>query len=257
MKENMKKIVLGMNRVKLIIVVTILTICSALLTDLIISKIFGFEIVLEEMLIKVSLIPLVVVPAVGWYLLGLIYELDKLEKRMSALATYDDLTGLLNRRAFYSSAQSMADYCYRSKQPYSILLVDLDFFKKINDVYGHAGGDKVLASFGALSSETSRGSDVIGRLGGEEFAFLLPNTSLEQAKICAQRLREKINALEVKYEDKKIKYMISIGISSSSQLADEVDIDQLLAMADKALYSAKDKGRNQEVLYEVELATSK
>lgn len=168
---------------------------------------------------------------------------------MSILATYDDLTGLLNRRAFYESCKTIRNFSIRNKQAFCLLAVDLDFFKKINDNYGHSAGDAVLASFGLVATEVSRSSDVIGRVGGEEFAFFLPNTNLQQAEKFSQRLRTKIQSSQITSDGNIIQYTVSIGISIN-QSNETLSVDEVLKYADQALYKAKNTGRNQVAFYE-------
>jgi len=218
-------------------------------TDALLAKILNHEFRASEDLLRAAIIPLLIAPFISWYLVGLLFELDHLEQKMSLLATYDDLTGLLNRRAFFDSCEVLHKYSIRNKQNYSLLSVDIDHFKKINDQYGHAAGDEVLKSFGQVSRELSRKSDVVGRLGGEEFVFLLANTNLKQAREFAQRLSEEIKEAKVNSEHTRVEYTISVGIAVN-QCIDDSPLEETLKHSDKALYTAKNNGRDRAAVYE-------
>ena len=127
------------------------------------------------------------------------------------------------------------------------MIVDIDHFKKINDQYGHAAGDKVLASFGEAVRNNLRESDLACRLGGEEFALFLPNTSPEQARKFSERLHALIKE-PVEYDDLSIRYTASMGLASYPEI-EIINIEELLNVADKALYHAKKNGRNQTVIF--------
>lgn len=165
-------------------------------------------------------------------------ELDLLE-----MATVDSLTGLANRRAFIEQVDREITRVRRTANHASVLMIDIDYFKKINDQYGHAAGDAVLKELAELFRLRLRKSDVAGRLGGEEFAVLLPVTGIEGALIVAEHLRQKIAELGVKLEDKILNVTISIGVAE----IDAIDSDSkiVLAHADYALYQAKQDGRNK------------
>lgn len=191
-----------------------------------------------------TFVPIVVAPITSWYLVGLLLEIHTLEENMRALATYDDLTGLLTRKVFLERAEQLLKIAKRNQQALSVLLVDIDDFKKINDNHGHAAGDKALSLFGKAVIAVARESDMACRFGGEEFSFCLPSTSSDQALVFAERLLKIIREIEFVYEDEKIKYTISIGIASYPDVNTE-NIDEILNMADKALYKAKRAGKDQ------------
>ena len=163
-------------------------------------------------------------------------------KQLKSLTLKDPLTGLLNRRGMEESLNVSLAAASRSRKWFSAIAIDIDFFKKINDTYGHDAGDKVLQELGAVLSEYTRTQDVCCRLGGEEFVIVQPDTSMEVAVMVAERIREHIEKLEVPYENKLIKLTSSLGVASFSG---DVDIDHLLKNADKALYQSKYEGRNK------------
>lgn len=166
----------------------------------------------------------------------LLVRLYKLNKELSALASLDGLTGLFNRRAFIDNAK---DIMVSENLPLSVLMLDLDNFKKINDAYGHNVGDTALKFCAHALQDGVKQQGIIGRLGGEEFAVILPRTDSKQALAVAEKLRFAIETLDVHPD---ITLSISIGVATSRKIS---GIEPLLVSADKALYDAKAKGRNR------------
>ncbi|MFL0800394.1 MAG: GGDEF domain-containing protein [Agarilytica sp.] len=165
-----------------------------------------------------------------------------LHKKLEELAFTDDLTGLANRR---SSLKQLVSEYHRHKRydnNLSIMVIDIDFFKHINDNYGHDQGDTTLKAIADLINNSCRNNDTAGRMGGEEFMVLLPETHLGDAHRLAERLREKCAALTIHSGDNEINVTISIGVSQANA-GDEYPKD-ILKRADIALYNAKDRGRN-------------
>lgn len=154
----------------------------------------------------------------------------------------DYLTGIANRRTLFESAELEFRRWHRHPRPLSFMIIDADFFKKVNDTYGHAAGDLVLCHLATTLKDTMRDIDTVARIGGEEFAVLLPSTDLGGALQLAERFRKNVEAATVKSEGIEIKYTISIGISTME--ASVNGFDALLDRADKALYEAKHSGRN-------------
>lgn len=244
----MRQIIQKLGRVRVVIIITVASFLLAMVFNSLLANLLNHQFEQSEAAIRVSIISIILVPLISWYLTGAFFDLDKLEKNMKNLATYDDLTGLLNRRVFYRSSETLHNVSIRNKQNYCILVIDMDEFKKINDKYGHASGDKVLSVFGQLSQETVRDSDVLARLGGKEFAFFLPNTNIDQAETLAHRLCEKVRKKAVISDNKYIQHTVSIGIAIN--LCDnEQTMEQTLKMADDALYLAKNEGGNMIKTY--------
>ena len=170
---------------------------------------------------------------------------DQLASELNRLATIDALTGIGNRRVFYSRAEAELARCRRKNLPLSLLMIDLDRFKSINDALGHAAGDDTLRRFAALVAPHLREYDFFGRLGGEEFAVLLPDATEEVAVAIAERLRELTEAERLPRPGFPMPTTASIG--AAQLLAGEASIDQLMHRADQALYAAKSGGRNRVV----------
>lgn len=157
------------------------------------------------------------------------------------LANMDVLTGAMSRRHFLEVAEHEFSRSHRYNLPLMVMMLDLDHFKQINDQYGHAAGDEVLCSFVHTVRAVLRESDAIGRLGGEEFSVLLPNTTLEGGLALAHRVVERVRESPVTVEDKRIAYTVSVGVSC---LLKQVTFLDLLKRADAALYQAKMGGRD-------------
>jgi diguanylate cyclase (GGDEF)-like protein len=154
----------------------------------------------------------------------------------------DALTGLLNRRAFDEALDAEVQRSRRMGEAFSVLMIDVDRFKDINDRHGHAAGDRALQHLGTLLAAHMRDIDRVGRYGGEEFVVLLPATMQPEAVITAERLRQKIQALPPRWQDRPLALSVSIGVSQWRGQGD--DVPSLLARADAALYRAKQAGRN-------------
>ena len=173
-----------------------------------------------------------------------ISERKALEKQLQKLANTDPLTDLYNRRVFLERlAEESARLARNDGQSTALLMIDLDNFKRVNDTYGHSTGDAVLRQFANIMRETVRTIDIAARLGGEEFAILLPNTTQEEAMCLAERLRKRIADTEFYYEKGVVRMTISTGAALLT--ADDIEGDAVLNHADAALYEAKDAGRNQ------------
>jgi diguanylate cyclase (GGDEF)-like protein/PAS domain S-box-containing protein len=172
-----------------------------------------------------------------------ISERKEAEEALIHIANTDFLTGVSNRRHFLEELESELSRSKRTGRPAVLLMVDIDHFKNINDTYGHAGGDAVLKHFTGLSVGHLRRADRFGRLGGEEFAFLLPETDITRAWQFAERFRCLVADTPARSRKGPIAFTISIGIAECS--AADATVDSILAHADTALYLAKESGRNR------------
>lgn len=180
-------------------------------------------------------------------LLHLQQEVDehrRIQAALEHLATADPLTGLANRRHFLVRSEREFARVHQDRQPVSVLMFDIDHFKKINDTYGHFAGDQVLVTVTRLLHGHLRPSDIPSRYGGDEFVILLPETSTSTARQIAERLRDAIESFPIAYEGHTIAVTISLGVVTMSH-ADHRTLDDLLRLADQALYAAKQAGRNQ------------
>jgi diguanylate cyclase (GGDEF)-like protein len=164
------------------------------------------------------------------------------------LATIDTLTGVYNRGHFFAIAHREFERARRYDSALSVIMFDVDYFKKINDTYGHSVGDQVLRSLAQSCHSQLREADVLGRYGGEEFAILLPETTLFEAEQVAERLRSIIDQAPISTKLILVKATISLGVAAYDQ--DCIDLDQLLDRADQACYESKAGGRNQVSVWE-------
>ncbi|MFP5505376.1 MAG: diguanylate cyclase [Gammaproteobacteria bacterium] len=179
-------------------------------------------------------------------------EAEELKRRYQHLSIVDELTGIHNRRFFFPEAHAALASAVRYGQTFSIMMVDLDHFKQINDLYGHGMGDKVLQVTAALLKGQTREGDIIARFGGEEFVLALPNTDLDGARQLADRVLNSLRSLAFNATGKTVRVTTSIGISSltGAESPDRPDLlETLLRQADQALYFGKAQGRDQSRAY--------
>lgn len=174
-----------------------------------------------------------------------ITEQKRMEEALRRLATTDPLTGALNRRAFMDAARRDLALAQRHGEPLTVALADIDHFKRVNDLHGHATGDEALKQFVGTVQGALRASDVLGRMGGEEFALILPHTALASAMLLAERLRQTLATLRVRGPSGEVDFTVSIGLAELGTHG--TTIDTLLQAADEALYRAKSAGRNRVI----------
>ena len=181
-------------------------------------------------------------------------ERKRLHEELTRLANTDGLTGIFNRRFFTEKLRQEIRRALRRKSPLSLIMIDVDRFKSVNDRYGHDAGDKVIRRITAVCREALRDNDVFGRLGGEEFAVVLPDVSEAKAAQIAERLRKSVESETVGADRETIRTTISIGLC---RLCDRINCaEALLKAADKALYRAKQNGRNRVCIHRTESVTS-
>ncbi len=190
-----------------------------------------------------------------------LYEAEHLKERYEALSIVDDLTGLHNRRFFFPEAQAALAGSVRYGHPYSLMLIDLDHFKSVNDTYGHVAGDKVLKEVSGILKAQIRECDILCRFGGEEFIIALPNTDRSGVQALSSRVHDAMSSAPWESDGKAFQVTLTIGVSildnRRESAAKDVDIadwlEGLLKQADKALYCGKDNGRSQTRLHGIKL----
>jgi diguanylate cyclase (GGDEF)-like protein len=188
---------------------------------------------------------------VGTAFIVLILAKDRTVHLYKTAATTDPLTGLLNRRGFFEAAGLVMGRSRKSMAPVSVLAFDLDHFKSINDRFGHALGDRVLEMFTETARKSVRATDLLGRLGGEEFAAMLYDTTRDKAVAVAERIRESFAAATQEINGRPLGATVSIGLAYCEQSA--LDVSEMLAQSDQALYFAKENGRNRVEVASLEM----
>ena len=173
--------------------------------------------------------------------------IDKNIEKLQYNASYDFLTKIFNRKTYFEISEEIFELSKRQNEPFSILLIDIDHFKRINDTYGHLIGDEVLKFVSSNISKLLRKSDILGRYGGEEFIVTLPNTKLDNAKTIAEKINKYIYDNHYVNETYNLQLSVSVGIA---QIKKETNLTDLIHKADEALYKAKNYGRNRVVVYE-------
>ncbi len=174
------------------------------------------------------------------------HKLNEAVQRAEKLAQTDFLTGLNNRRAFFEQANKLVKLAKRYGHKYTIIMIDLDRFKLINDNYGHAMGDKVIIKLARTINDIIRSTDIAGRIGGEEFAIILPETESSEAKELAERLRCKVDSIILTNGKGTLAFTASLGLAESAP--NDSSFNDTLSRADIALYKAKEQGRNCVVI---------
>ncbi|MDI1244934.1 MAG: sensor domain-containing diguanylate cyclase, partial [Rhodoferax sp.] len=169
-------------------------------------------------------------------------SLSRYQRRLENMASTDKLTGMLNRQAFTILMDKLMADCARSPRPLSILMIDLDHFKRVNDQHGHAVGDQVLCLVADVLQQSLRKSDIAVRWGGEEFLVVLDNCAIDEARLIAEKIRERIAQAHLALGEAVLVLQASVGVS---QLRPEEGLDQAIQRADGGLYQAKHGGRNQ------------
>jgi len=247
--EKLQKILLKWGVRKSLLVLTLFSVVtSALLTGTIMMLLWSneprFMEFLQNAVIIAIAVPAVIAPIIGTFILKLFFKVHALEQETRFLATYDALTGLLSRRAFYENAERQLKMAVRNQEPISVLVADLDGFKAVNDTHGHNAGDQVLKQVGEIVVKNSRESDLAGRVGGDEFVFCLPGASEEEAKEFGERLLKAVTDADFSHNGTPVELGISIGMHVQNAESGAL-LSDLIHEADMALYEAKSQGKGR------------
>ncbi len=234
-------------RLKIVALITLFSIvASEVITT---GSLYLLDCVIDDItLFLAALVPALVAPCACWYIVGLTIKINQLKEEMRIIASYDKLTGTMTRPAFLSTCECVYDAINRKQATLAIFYIDVDDFKKINDTYGHPGGDAVLKAFGEVLQNSLRKSDVLGRIGGEEFAVALPYVNLADAIKLGEKLLAALKENPVDYSEHRIAYSVSIGITLHDS-SNNTALEQLFKQADHALYQAKNSGKACVVVF--------
>lgn len=249
----------GMNRQALSRIATVTAVSavvSVVITLLAMTYVFGID---PEATINVSLVfkfgltiaaivPALICPITYHKIIMIVHERDRAYAALRSIAYTDQLTGLHNRRGFDAAAETSVSADHLDDAMMSALMIDIDFFKKLNDSYGHDFGDAALAQVAAILHKGALEEGfIVGRQGGDEFIALVPRVSGPKAVAIAERIRTACSETLVEHEGKSAHVTVSIGVSTRNQ---KNSLSQLIGEADGALYCAKQEGRNRTVLYQ-------
>lgn len=230
---------------------SVLTTVAAILFSVVITiaiNLFWLGTLSTQVIAFAIVAPLIIAPVFNVLILRLLFQLQDLQAQLRELAIRDGLTGAFNRRHWMEQAELELARAKRYPHVFSILLFDLDNFKRINDTHGHLAGDLVLREVSRVCMSHSRKVDVFARYGGEEFIFLLPQSDQAHAWAFAERMRQTLAETPFTFDQTQIRVTVSIGMVTFEQGAGA--LDGLLMRADKALYAAKNTGKNRSVAAE-------
>ena len=239
----MRNIIISIGKIGSIVFITIASILLSLIVTSTLSLAIKSDIT-SFTIFTAIITPTIVAPIVSWFIIDLLIKIHYLEEEQRRLAAFDYLTETLTRRFFMESSKNLLKQCKRTNTKLTIAIIDIDNFKSINDTYGHAAGDEVLRSFSKVMHNILRANDMIGRVGGEEFAVSMFGIHADNAMIALERLRIAIESDIVYYMGKNINYTVSIGVSEYDKKSSN-ELDSILKYADDALYKAKATGKNR------------
>ena len=224
---------------------------AALVIFCLVGRLSGAELPLTVCLISAAMLSLLIAPPIYWLVAAPIkreYDMRQYAERradeLGEQAITDSLTGARNRRGITISVLEAMAHAERYGHPLSVAMVDVDYFKEVNDTHGHKAGDRVLQGVAAILTEALRLPDKVGRYGGEEFLLVMPETGLDETSTLTERIRQQVSEAEFDIGDRKVKLTISIGAVLFEK---GEDLEQLVSRADRALYRAKESGRNSVV----------
>ena len=191
------------------------------------------------------LCPILISPLMSGITLHLLLELERAHERLRVMNDSDHLTGLFNRRYFMNRLSGELERTARYGGTFSVAFVDIDDFKGVNDAFGHLGGDEVLRRLAETCSGCMRETDTFARIGGEEFALLMPETEGGEAHRLLERLRAAVEATRITLPEQVLRVTISVGVVTNN--GKPVELNRILRLADEALYDAKRRGKNRVV----------
>ncbi len=243
-----REIVIRIGLARSVIAAVTVAIASSVAFTYAVMRIKGLP--LNEIALTISILaPATIAPFLFWPLFSAFIKIHHLELEMRRLAMVDELTGIMNRRAFLSNAERLLSVADRSGKGVALVYIDLDNFKAINDGCGHAAGDAVLKRFAAILGSHVRKSDLIGRLGGEEFALAIYGAGKEDARRLVEKVLADTRDATVETDGCQMRFTTSAGLAYLDA-GERSGMDQLLAEADKALRQAKRSGKDRVIVHD-------
>ncbi len=240
-----------MSAARAMLAIVAVTFVAALVIFCLAGRMSGAELSLTVCLMSAVVLSLLIAPPIYWLVAAPIkreYDMRQYAERradeLGEQAITDSLTSTRNRRGVTISVLEAMAHAERYGHPLSVAMVDVDYFKEVNDTHGHKAGDRVLQGVAAILTEALRLPDKIGRYGGEEFLLVMPETGLDETSTLTERIRQQVSEAEFDIGDRKVKLTISIGAVLFQK---GEDLEQLVSRADRALYRAKESGRNSVV----------
>ncbi len=242
---------LGMGRARLTICLTLLSVAISNTIAFAVCRLFFPDMAFgPAWYMTATLVPMLAAPFSFFVIITLLWEIETKNQILRRLIHLDDLTATFNRRHFREETERLANGLVGRGDCVSLILLDIDFFKKINDQHGHAGGDATLVEIARRCQRAVRRDDIVTRFGGEEFVILLPRTDTETAGQIAERVRAAICETPIVHDGGTITATASLGIACSSEIDGSASVETLLRIADTRLYRAKAGGRNRVVAAE-------
>lgn len=242
MCEALRQLIIRLGRGGTVAVITAASVALSLAMTALLMAAGGDGMDTRTLLVS-TVVPLVVASSVSWGVVNVLFRVHSLEAEIRRVATYDMVTGVMTRHAFFSAAEAAHRLAVRNQSALSVITIDIDDFKKINDSHGHAAGDRVLKAFGDTLLQCARKSDIVGRIGGEEFVIALPDTGLDGALNLAGKIRAATLDTRVDAGVQPIAFTVSIGAAEICH-AEATPLEKLLRQSDQALYAAKRMGKN-------------
>lgn len=243
----LRRFIRAHGEIKTVIVLTLLLLATVALA--VIAADWFFYRALHPSALSIALVVTALLgPVILHFFVCLISQLDRSEEKLRALSVMDDLTDVYNRRFFIEQTEKELAKARRYGTVFSILAVDIDHFKAINDRYGHFAGDAVLQAMANTCMNNLRTMDIFARFGGEEFMFLIPESDKTDVAAFAERILSAVENTPVVYNRQEIRFTVSIGVKTFD--ASISSLETLLKAADDALYQAKNRGRNCIVIYD-------
>lgn len=240
----MKKFIIKNNKFLLVALSTSVSVVFTLIILVVIFSEMQEQIRLADVIVAITA-PLLIASLVTWYLFSLIADISAQEKKMRELATYDHLSQCLSKKVFLDQVTKAIENTKEMGSSFALLMIDIDFFKKINDKFGHVAGDCIIKKFAQILIDNSRHSDIVGRYGGDEFMIFVRDTNQESILTFADILRKKVESAEFTFEGKTIRLTTSIGLHLCDASNNDVaNLSELIQQTDLALYESKHMGRN-------------